>query len=188
MNKLLIKNTIISIVMFLSILLIILQNNYSLGGVFINNNYIYYLNLISLLLVIGIFIYKEVTKYDLILNINRLNKYTIHQFLNSLIYNNLLLTCLIYTKIINILIGIIILLLMNIFDLLLIILKYEENVTINSKIISIKNMIIMLLSLSIFINGLPFTQYFIPINMLLIALLGVIYVKQITNMIKIYFK
>ena len=56
MNKLLIKNTIISIVMFISILLIILQNNYSLGGIFLNANYIYYLNLITLLLVIGIFI------------------------------------------------------------------------------------------------------------------------------------
>ncbi len=171
LNKLQLKNIIISILIVLLVSGLIITNNYNIGkGFFINGSYLYFGNIIMAILSFTIFIYLSVSSYFAILNVNRFNKYSIHNILNIILLYILIIVALVLTKTINPFIGTITLAIQVVFFILFIYFKGQhDSFQMNQSTINISNALLCLLVVSSCFNNLPFNQFLVPFNIICIV-------------------
>lgn len=171
LNKLQIKNIIISVAIALLIIGLIVVQNANVGsGFIVSNNYIYFADIIVAIYGLALFAYLTFSKYFSILNVNRFNKHSIHNILNVIVLYVLVIVGLVMTNTINPLIGIIAISLEVIFFVLFIYFKGQhDNFNISDSSINIINVLLSLLIISTCFNNLPFSTYLIPFNAICIV-------------------
>ena len=189
MNKILIKNTIMSIIMSIILLLLLNQGMFFIkGNVEFSGHIIPYSTIVLIIILTIFYIYKTIIKYDYILNVTRFNQDILHQFLNVIVFNNIILTTMIFNEMINIYVGIIIIVIQNIFYYLFILNKTHENtISINEQNLILINLMMYAMLITTVLSSVPFIDYLVPISFILVIIYGSILLININKILRIFF-
>lgn len=171
-----VRNWLISFAILALSFSVIYNEAFSFGqeGIFIDSTFIYYTDMILIALSIFVFGYIIGSKYYLIINVERYNRNSFHALVNILLLPIVIISTLVLSQTINPVIGLIAIIVQVLFSILIIALKQEnEKFSIKPMRFIIQLVLLLILLVTTLLNNLPFTYFFIDIN--IIAMITYIY-------------
>lgn len=171
-DKVQIRNWFISIsLLILSFVLIITKTqDIPLVGILIDNTYIYYSDILLIIFAFIVFIYIIASKYYLIINIDRYNKNSFHALVNILMLPFLIITTLVFVDSINPIVGMIAILVQVLFTILIVVIKQEnDKYQVDNFRLVMQLVLLLILLVSTLLSNLPFSIFYIPLNIICVV-------------------
>lgn len=188
-DKVQIRNWFISIsLLILSFVLIITKTqDIPLVGILIDNTYIYYSDILLTVFAFIVFIYIIASKYYLIVNIDRYNKNSFHALVNILMLPFLIITTLVFVDGINPIVGMIAILVQVLFTILIVVIKQEnDKYQVDNFRLVMQLLLLLILLVSTLLSNLPFSYFFIPLNIICIVAYVYLIIVDIYQGFKIF--